>query len=106
MHSIWSDGSVSIAEMADACLRVGQSRICITDHGNWYRQDLDAELAALALQKGCLFAIDSDAHSIAELKDVEFGLAAARLAQVPAERVINCWEDERLLEWLKRPPRI
>jgi putative hydrolase len=70
--------------------------------GNWYRQDLDATLARLALEHGCLFAIDSDAHSIVELRDIDFGLAAARLARIPAERIINCWEDERLEEWLRR----
>jgi hypothetical protein len=32
MHSTWSDGSVSIAGMADACVAPGESRICITDH--------------------------------------------------------------------------
>jgi histidinol phosphatase-like PHP family hydrolase len=70
--------------------------------GNWYRQDLDAGLARVALEQGCLFAIDSDAHSIVELKDVEFGLAAARLAGIPADRVINCWDDERLDDWRRR----
>jgi histidinol phosphatase-like PHP family hydrolase len=69
--------------------------------GNWYRQDLDVDLAKLAAEKRCLFAVDSDAHSIIELRDVDFGLAAARLAGIPADRIINCWEDERLEEWTR-----
>jgi putative hydrolase len=73
--------------------------------GNWYRQDLDADLARIALDHGCIFAIDSDAHSLVELKDVEFGLGAARLAGIPADRVINCWDDERLDDWLARLKR-
>jgi putative hydrolase len=73
--------------------------------GNWYRQDLDADLARIALEHGCIFAIDSDAHSFVELKDVEFGLAAARLAGIPADRVVNCWDDERLNDWLARRRR-
>jgi histidinol phosphatase-like PHP family hydrolase len=43
-------------------------------------------------------------HS-SSLKDVEFGLAAARLAGIPADRVINCWDDERLNDWLARRRR-
>lgn len=73
--------------------------------GTWDRQDIDADLAARALHAGCLFAIDSDAHSVRELEDVEYGIAYARLARIPADRVLNCWEDERLFEWLRRRQR-
>ncbi len=58
-------------------------------------------LAAQALAAGCLFALDSDAHSIGELRFTDYAIAHARLAGVPAERVINCWSDEGLEEWMK-----
>ena len=68
--------------------------------GNWHRQDLDFALAAQALDAGCLFALDSDAHSIGELRFTDYAIAHARLARIPADRVINCWSDDRLLEWM------
>ncbi|HVL67608.1 MAG TPA: DNA polymerase/3'-5' exonuclease PolX [Vicinamibacterales bacterium] len=70
--------------------------------GNWHRQDIDYLLAARALEAGCLFALDSDAHSIAELRFSDYAIAHARLAGIPAERVINCWTDEQLDEWMAR----
>ena len=73
--------------------------VAIELDGTWDRQDIGADLAARALDAGCLFAIDSDAHSPRELEYVDYGLAHARLARIPADRVINCWDDTRLMEW-------
>lgn len=74
--------------------------VAIEIDGNWHRQDLDYRLAALALEAGCLFALDSDAHSTGELRFTQYSLAHARLAGIPADRVINCWSDDRLEEWM------
>jgi len=63
------------------------------------RQDIDYGLAADALARGCLFALDSDAHSARELVFSRFAVAHARAAGIPADRIINCWSNERILEW-------
>ena len=53
-----------------------------------------------AREAGVLLAIDSDAHSGAELAYSD-AIAHARLAGIPPERVINCWPVERLLDWAR-----
>lgn len=68
--------------------------------GNWHRQDIDYELAAVALDAGCIFALDSDAHSIAEFAFTDFAVAHARIARIPADRVVNCWPADRFEAWL------
>ena len=75
--------------------------VAIEIDGNWHRQDLDYELAEVALEEGCLFALDSDAHSIGELPFTDYAIAHARIAQVPADRVVNCWEATRFEDWLR-----
>ena len=75
-------------------------RVAIEIDGNWHRQDLDYELARHALDAGCIFALDSDAHSVGELRFSDYAIAHARLAQIPAARVINCWSNEELEEWM------
>ena len=50
---------------------------------------------------GCLFALDSDAHTTSQLVYAETALAHARLAGIPPDRIINCWTTERLLAWLR-----
>jgi histidinol phosphatase-like PHP family hydrolase len=76
--------------------------VAIELDGDPARQDLDATLASSALSVGCVFALDSDAHDVDELAYADTALAHARLAGIPAERVINCWEVGRLIEWLSR----
>jgi histidinol phosphatase-like PHP family hydrolase len=74
--------------------------VAIELDGNWHRQDIDYELAAIAMEEGCLFALDSDAHSIAEFPFTDYAIAHARIAQIPADRVVNCWEESRFDAWL------
>jgi histidinol phosphatase-like PHP family hydrolase len=77
-------------------------RVAIELDGNWHRQDIDYELARHALDAGCIFALDSDAHSIGELRFSEYAIAHARLAGIPKDRVINCWGNEELTEWMQQ----
>jgi putative hydrolase len=74
--------------------------VAVEIDGNWHRQDIDYELAARALDAGCLFALDSDAHSLPELPFTDYAIAHARLARVPADRVVNCWPRDRFDAWL------
>lgn len=77
-------------------------RVAIELDGNWHRQDIDFELARHARDAGCIFALDSDAHSIRELRFSDYAIAHARLAGIPASRVINCWSNEELDEWMEQ----
>jgi putative hydrolase len=74
--------------------------VAIELDGNWHRQDIDYELAEIAMEEGCLFALDSDAHSIAEFTFTDYAIAHARIAQIPADRVVNCWEEAKFDAWL------
>ena len=82
-----------------------EAGVAIEIDGDPSRQDIDFTLAERALASGCLFALDSDAHSSDQLEYVETAIAHARLAGVPKARVINSWELEELLSWAKRTTR-
>ena len=80
--------------------------VAIEIDGNWHRQDVDYELASIALEEGCLLALDSDAHSIAEYPFTDYAIAHARIAGALADRVVNCWEASTFDAWLReRQPR-
>jgi putative hydrolase len=66
------------------------------------RRDPPDDLVRLALEAGCLFAIDSDAHAPGQLDFVDYGCARARELGIPAGRVVNTWPVDRLLEWANR----
>jgi len=63
------------------------------------RNDPPDELIALALEAGCLFSIDSDAHAPGQLDFLIYGCARAERTGVPVERIVNTWELDRLLAW-------
>jgi putative hydrolase len=65
------------------------------------RQDPPDDLLALALETGCLFSIDTDAHAPGQLDWQPYGCARAEAAGVPAERVINAWPVDDLLAWTR-----
>ncbi|MBA2559574.1 MAG: PHP domain-containing protein [Propionibacteriales bacterium] len=63
------------------------------------RRDPPSRLIALALEAGCLFSIDTDAHAPGQLDFLDYGCARAVACGIPAERVVNTWPLHRLLEW-------
>jgi hypothetical protein len=66
-------------------------------------QGIDNSLARKALAAGCVFALDSDAHTTEQLAYAETALAHARLANIPVDRIVNCWPLDRLLAWISNP---
>ena len=53
------------------------------------RMDLSPEMARLAMECGCNFALDADAHAPAEFAYVPMGMWMARRAGIPKEKIIN-----------------
>jgi len=66
------------------------------------RQDLNVELLEVAREAGCWISIGTDAHHPDELRWMEYGLAAAALAGIPRDRILNFLSREELLEWARR----
>lgn len=64
------------------------------------RQDPPDDLLALAAEMGCLFTIDTDAHSPGQLGFSEYGAARAHAAGIDADRIVTTWPLERVLAWL------
>ncbi len=79
--------------------------VAVEIDGHPARQDLDHTMLGRALAAGCVFALDSDAHHVAELAHADVAIAHARLAGVPADRVVNCWPPELLDAWLQHQRR-
>ena len=63
------------------------------------RRDPPTRLLAMAIEMGCLFAIDTDAHAPGQLEFMAYGCERAEQLGLDADRVINTWPVDRLLEW-------
>ncbi|MFF3426024.1 PHP domain-containing protein [Streptomyces sp. NPDC002602] len=70
------------------------------------RLDPPRRLLRRAAEIGTLFAIDTDAHAPGQLDWQSTGCERAVECGVAAERVVNTWSAEGLLEWTRtrRPP--
>ena len=63
------------------------------------RCDPPDELLVQALEAGCSFSIDSDAHAPGQLDFLGYGAERAERLGVPLDRIVNTWPADRLLEW-------
>lgn len=71
-------------------------------NGDPARLDMNEEHARMAVEAGVLIAIDSDAHDLASLDLVRYGVGIARRAWVGPESVVNTRSLPDLLAWLSR----
>ncbi|MEY8013664.1 PHP domain-containing protein [Mycobacterium servetii] len=63
------------------------------------RRDPPTRLLNLALEIGCIFSIDTDAHAPGQLDFLGYGAQRALDAGVPVDRIVNTWSANELLEW-------
>jgi len=63
------------------------------------RLDPPRRLLSLAVDLGCEFAIDTDAHAPGQLDWQGNGVERAIECELPVERVINSWPADELLGW-------
>jgi putative hydrolase len=63
------------------------------------RRDPPTRLLQLAIETGCLFSIDSDAHAPGQLDFQVYGCARAQELGLDPDRIVNTWPRERLLAW-------
>jgi DNA polymerase (family 10) len=73
-------------------------------NGSPHRLDLADERARRAVELGCVLSIDSDAHKIAELDFVRWGVSQARRAWVEPRSVLNTRLRADLLAWVAGKP--
>lgn len=82
----------------DACAEHG---VAVELNSRPERADPPDDLLALALDAGCLFSIDSDAHAPGQLGFLDYGAARAEAAGIPVDRIVTTWPVERLVDWAR-----
>ncbi len=90
-----------VADWPEVFAAAAAAGVAVELDGDPSRQDLDHVLARQALEAGCLFALDSDAHGVGQSVYADTAIAHARLTGIPRERVVNCWPLPRLLDWAR-----
>jgi DNA polymerase (family X) len=76
--------------------------VALEVNGSPSRLDLNDVMARAASEAGAALAIDSDAHSAAQLEQTRYGILQARRGWVEARSVVNTWPWPKLSRWLRR----
>jgi putative hydrolase len=63
------------------------------------RLDPPKRMLRVAVEAGCVFSIDTDAHAPGQMDWLGNGCERAALCGVDPGKVVNTWPAERLLEW-------
>jgi DNA polymerase (family 10) len=91
---------LDINRVIGACAKYG---VAIEINGNPWRLDLDWRWHQRAIELGCLFSINPDAHSIREIdSSTHWGVAVARKGGVTPDRVVNALDAGAFAQWLER----
>ncbi|WP_433558446.1 PHP domain-containing protein [Pseudonocardia xinjiangensis] len=82
-------------EVFAACAEYG---VAVEVNSRPERLDPPKRLLRLAVEAGCSFTIDTDAHAPGQLDWLGNGCERAAACGVPPDRVLNTWTAQRLLE--------
>ncbi|MDK2971855.1 MAG: polymerase [Candidatus Sumerlaeota bacterium] len=85
-------------DVIKACAAAGT---VIEINANPHRLDLDWRLVHYAIDQGCLLSIGPDAHAIAGLDDVRYGLGAARKGWATKDDIVNCWSADKFIAYAR-----
>jgi len=94
---------LNFKKVIDAC---ASNDVIIEINANPYRLDMDWSHLPYALKKGVMISIDPDAHSIPEIDNIQWGVAAARKGGLTKEATWNAMPLKGVEEWLRKHRKI
>ena len=90
---------VDHTKIIDAC---AANRVCIELNANPHRLDIDYRWIKQAMDKDVMISINPDAHNKEGIKDIKFGVAAARKGGLSKEKCLNTLGCEAFTGWLSQ----
>jgi DNA polymerase (family X) len=78
------------------------NKVIIEINANPYRLDMDWSHIPYALSKGVMISVNPDAHSIAEIGNIRWGISAARKGGLTKDMTWNAMGLKEVEKWLRR----
>jgi DNA polymerase (family 10) len=75
-------------------------RIALEINASPYRLDLTDSLVYDAVKHGCVFTVNTDAHSISEMDSIRYGVSVARRGWAGKRDIINTFGYNEIRKWL------
>lgn len=90
---------VNLKKIIDAC---AANKVAIEINANPHRLDLDWRMIYYAREKGCLFAINPDAHSTGDISFIKYGVMIGRKGGLQSTELINFFNVNEFKKFLNR----
>jgi DNA polymerase (family 10) len=90
---------VDVEAILAACAAHG---VAVEINANPWRLDVDWRWHQIGVGLGCIFSINPDAHSIAEIDLVRWGVAIARKGGLSQEMILNCRPRKQVEAFFQR----
>ncbi len=84
--------------------RAAKLGVAVEHNASPHRLDLNDKHMRLAKEYGCKFVVNTDAHSIADLDKMHYGVTQMRRAGLTKADVLNCLPPEKFLKALRKRP--
>jgi putative hydrolase len=68
------------------------------------RRDPPTDLLEVAMEWGCKFSIDTDAHAPGQMEWQGWGCDTATTHGIDGERIVNTWDADALVNWARSHP--
>ena len=88
---------VNFKKIIDAC---AANKVVIEINANPYRLDMDWSQLPYAMEKGVMISINPDAHSIAEIDNIRWGVSAARKGGLTKDMTWNAMTLKQIEKWI------
>jgi DNA polymerase (family 10) len=88
--------------MDELCAAAAEHGTAMEINANWQRLDLRDTHVRLALDKGCLIAVNCDTHHPDDAENLRYGVMTGARGGLTKERCVNAWGAGRLRGWLKK----
>jgi DNA polymerase (family 10) len=88
-------------DMYELLKKAAETNTALEINASPERLDLNDKYAAMAGELNIKIVINTDAHDVTRLSDMDYGIKVARRAGLQKENIINCFTYEKLIDWIK-----
>jgi DNA polymerase (family 10) len=77
--------------------------VALEVNGALDRLDAASDVVRRAVRRGVKLVINTDSHHTSELGRMEYGVLTAQRGWAPRDLVVNTWDRDRFLAWVRQP---
>jgi DNA polymerase (family 10) len=87
-------------DMGEIVAAAKEHNVALEINAHWLRLDLRDSHVRMAVESGCLIAINCDVHAPVDLDHLRYGVLTGRRGWLTPDLCVNAWSAAKLAKWL------